>query len=171
MRTTHHVRDSFAHNADHLAHDTPLSAFVAEVVCTSGATPPRTTTSPPRTTTSPPRTATSPPRTATSPPPNGGNCTNRATTRRRHAEARLLMVQNPHHYPGRHAPSLASRSLTGGAGQPGGTPINARKVSPTGPAAQARVGRAQINARKASPTEPVQGHGWPGPRRRLLPIR
>ena len=35
------------------------------------------------------------------------------TTRRRHAEARLLMVQNPHHYPGRHAPSLASRSLTG----------------------------------------------------------
>ena len=106
MRTTHHVRDSFAHNADHLAHDTPLSAFFAEVVCTSGATPPRTATTPPRT-------ATSPPRTATSPPPNGGNCTNRATTRRRHAEARLLMVQNPHHYPGRHAPSLASRSLTG----------------------------------------------------------
>ena len=42
-----------AHNADHLAHDTPLSAFVAEVVCTLGATPPRT---------------------ATSPPPNGRNC-------------------------------------------------------------------------------------------------
>ena len=82
MRTTHHVRDSFAHNADHLAHDTPLSAFVAGVVCTSGATPPRT--------------ATSPPRTATSPPPNGGNCTIRGVTRRRHAVARLLMVQNPH---------------------------------------------------------------------------
>ena len=75
VRTTHHVRDSFAQNADHLAHDTPLSAFFAEVVCTLGATPPRT---------------------ATSPPANGGNCTNRATTRRRHAEGRLLMLQNPH---------------------------------------------------------------------------
>ena len=37
MRTTHHVRDSFAQNADHFAHDTPLSAFFAEVVCTLGA--------------------------------------------------------------------------------------------------------------------------------------
>ena len=82
MRTTHHVRDSFAQNVDHLAHDTPLSAFFAEVVCTLGATPPQT--------------ATLPPRTSTSPPPNGGNCTNRATTRRRHAEAKLLMLQNPH---------------------------------------------------------------------------
>ena len=132
MRTTHHVRDSFAHNADHLAHDTPLSAFVAEVVCTSGATPPRT--------------ATSPPRTATSPPPNGGNCTNRATTRRRHAEARLLMVQNPHHYPWRHAPSLASRSLTG-AGLPGGAPINAGRASPTGPCCTG-AGRADADKRR-----------------------
>ena len=40
------------------------------------------------------------------------------------------MVQNPHHYPWRHAPSLASRSLTG-AGQPGGAPINTGKASPT----------------------------------------
>ena len=62
-------------------------------------------------------------------PPNGGNCIIRGATRRRHAGRMLLMVQNPHHYPGRHAPSLASRSLTG-AGQPGGTPINARKASP-----------------------------------------
>ena len=82
MRTTHHVRDSFAQNVDHLAHDTPLSAFFAEVVCTLGATPPRTSTSPPQT--------------ATSPPPNGGNCTIRGATRRRHAVVRLLMVQNPH---------------------------------------------------------------------------
>ena len=72
------------------------------------------------------------------------------TTRRRHADRMLLMLQNPHHYPWRHAPSLASRSLTG-AGQPGGTPINARKASPTWPAAQAQVGRAPINAGKASP--------------------
>ena len=41
------------------------------------------------------------PRTATSPPPNGGNCTIRGATRRRHAVARLLMLQNPHHYPNR----------------------------------------------------------------------
>ena len=35
-----------------------------------------------------------------------GNCTIRGATRRRHAEGRLLMLQNPHHYPRRHAPSL-----------------------------------------------------------------
>ena len=29
------------HNADHLAHDTPLSAFVTEVVCDVGAAPRR----------------------------------------------------------------------------------------------------------------------------------
>ena len=31
-------------------------------------------------------------------PSNGGNCTIRSATRRRHAEGRLLMLQNPHHY-------------------------------------------------------------------------
>ena len=51
--------------------------------------------SPSQTATSPPRTTTSPPRTTTSPPANGGNCTNRGATRRRHAVARLLMLQNP----------------------------------------------------------------------------
>ena len=172
MRTTHHVRDSFAQNADHLAHDTPLLAYFAEVVCTLGATPPRTSTSPPRTSTSPPpnggnctirgatrrrhaearllmvqnphsqrcdalrkgqRARASPGATCfpTTPPPNGGNCSIRGATRRRHAVARLLMVQNPHHYPWCHAPSLASRSLTGAA-LPGGAPINAGKASPTG---------------------------------------
>lgn len=78
-----------------------------------------------------------------------GNCSNRATTRRRHAGRMLLMVQNPHHYPWRHAPSLASCSLTS-AGQPGGAPINAER---------------------ASPTEPGQGNGRPAPRRRLWPMR
>ena len=68
------------------------------------------------------------------------------------------MVQNPHHYPRRHAPSLAPCSLTS-AGQPGGAPINACRASPTGPAAQARVGRAPINAGKASPKEPGRGTG------------
>ena len=70
------------------------------------------------------------------------------TTRRRHADRMLLMVQNPHQYPWRHAPTLASRSHPGvmlppwrhapslssrsltGAALPGGTPINARKASP-----------------------------------------
>ena len=46
-------------------------------------------------------------------PPNGGNCTIRGATRRRHADRTLLMVQNPHHYPWCHAPSLVSWSHTG----------------------------------------------------------
>ena len=41
------------------------------------------------------------------------------------------MVQNPHHYPWRHAPSLASCSLTGAA-LPGGAPINAGRASSMG---------------------------------------
>ena len=36
-----------AQNADHLAHNTPFSAFFAEVVCALGTTPARTATSPP----------------------------------------------------------------------------------------------------------------------------
>ena len=52
----------------------PCRSSFIEVVCTVGATPPQT---------------------ATSPPANGGNCTNRGATRRRHAVARLLMLQNP----------------------------------------------------------------------------
>ena len=74
MRTTHHGRHRFAQNADHFAHNSPFSAFFTEVVCTLRTTPPRT---------------------AASLPANGGNCTNRGATRRRHAEGRLLMVQNP----------------------------------------------------------------------------
>ena len=35
-----------------------------------------------------------------------GKCTIRGTTRRRHAEGRLLMLQNPRHYPWCHIPSL-----------------------------------------------------------------
>ena len=87
----HAARHRCVRNAGHLAHSS-LSTIFAEVVCAVDATPPRA--------------ATSPPRTVTSPPPNGGNCTIRGATRRRHAEARLLMVQNPHHYPWRHAPQL-----------------------------------------------------------------
>jgi len=53
------------------------------------------------------------PRGVTSPTPNGGNCTIRGATRRRHADGRLLMLQNPHHYPWRHAPSLVQDRPTG----------------------------------------------------------
>ena len=119
------------------------------------------------------------------PPPNGGNCTNRATTRRRHAGRMLLMVQYPHHYPWRHAPSLVQGSPAGTDKRQKGVTDEAllhrrrysRTVrplglaSPTGPAAQARVGRVPINAGKASPTEPGQGHGRTVPRRRLWPMR
>ena len=47
-------------------------------------------------------------------PSNGGNCTIRGATRRRHAEGRLLMLQNPHHYPWRHAPARVERTRSGG---------------------------------------------------------
>ena len=46
-------------------------------------------------------------------PPNGGNCTIRGATRRRHAEGRFLMLQNPHHYPWCHAPSPVQDRPTG----------------------------------------------------------
>ena len=46
VRATHQVRRRCVHNADHLAHDTPLSAFVTEVVCDLGAALPRGATSP-----------------------------------------------------------------------------------------------------------------------------
>ena len=76
MRTTHHGRHRFAQNADHFAHNSPFSAFFTEVVCTLRTTPPRTA--------------------ASLPANGGGNCTNRGATRRRHAEGRPLMAQNPH---------------------------------------------------------------------------
>ena len=41
VRATHQARRRCVHNADHLAHDTPLSAFVTEVVCDVGGAAPR----------------------------------------------------------------------------------------------------------------------------------
>ena len=69
------------HNAGHLAHDTPLSAFVTEVVCDLGATPSRGATSLPRTVTSLPRTVTSLLRTAASLTASGGSCAARGPVR------------------------------------------------------------------------------------------
>ena len=120
---TREARRRCPQDAGYLAHDGPLSAFIVEVAGDVG-------TSPPRTASSPPRTASSPPRTAISLPANGGICSIRGATRRRHADRMLLMVQNPHRHPWRHAPSLASFSLTG-AGLPGGAPTNAGGASPT----------------------------------------
>ena len=52
-------------------------------------------------------------------PPRGGNCTNRDATRRRHAVAMLLMVQNPHLLGGfRGAPRGSRRAPRGGCRVP-----------------------------------------------------
>ena len=69
------------HNAGHLAHEAPLSAFVIEVVCDLGATPSRGATSLPRTVTSLPRTVTSLLRTAASLTASGGSCAARGPVR------------------------------------------------------------------------------------------
>ena len=47
MRATRYDRYRRAQNADHFAHNSPFSAFFAEVVCTLGMTSPRTAISPP----------------------------------------------------------------------------------------------------------------------------
>ena len=63
-----------AQNADHLAHNTPFSAFFTKVVCDLGATPPQV---------------------AASPSPIGGIALHEPPTRRRHAARRLRVVQTP----------------------------------------------------------------------------
>ena len=76
VRATHYARHRCAQNTDHLAHDSPFSAFFTEVVCILGAAPPQA---------------------ATSQPQNGGGMTpSKAPTRRRHAARGLRMAQNPH---------------------------------------------------------------------------
>ena len=47
MRATRYDRYRCAQIADHFAHNSPFSAFFAEVVCTLGMTPPRAVISPP----------------------------------------------------------------------------------------------------------------------------
>ena len=95
----------------------PLLAFFAEGVCDAGASPPRT---------------------ATSPPPNGGNCTIRGATRRRHAVARLLMLQNP--------PPLPEQSQVAApkSARPGGSSM----VAPG-------IGRAAPMSARARPRRPL----------------
>ena len=78
-----------AQNADHLAHNTPFSAFFTKVVCDLGATPPQV---------------------AASPSPIGGIALHEPPTRRRHAARRLRVVQTP---------TTAGVEGTGGAGGQG----------------------------------------------------
>ena len=125
-----------------------------------------------------PRTVTSPPRTVTSQPANGGNCSIRGATRRRHAEARLLMVQNAHHCPWCHAPQLLQDC-------PARRWLNALARHLQSKAIQAR-GRAQIRTIKGSSgrvevfqmdgvgisiierPRPLHNHDTPNPAQHLL---
>ena len=100
MRTTDPARRRCAQNADHLALNSPFSAFFTEVVCTLSAAPPRT---------------------ATSLPQNGGNDIIRAATRRRHAASQLLMLHPPAGQIGNqrraYSPRLVPNCGAGGRGQ------------------------------------------------------
>ena len=77
MRAARHDRHHCAQNVDHLAHNSPFSAYFDEVVCTLGTTPPHV---------------------GSSPPPNGGIALHEGPTRRRHTLGRLRVVQNPHRH-------------------------------------------------------------------------
>ena len=115
----------------------------------------------------------SPPRGVTSPPANGGNCTIRGATRRRHAEGRLLMLQNPPLPPV--SCSLTGAGLTGGRRQ---TAVGSRRRGPAARAREgwtrvglARVGRGSTNAGRASPAMTRGSYRRTAPRRGLLPMR
>ena len=92
VRATHQVRRRCAHNAGHLAHDSPLSTCFIEVVCDLGGAAPRRDLTDSKLwgiALHGDRCVTCLP---VASPSNGGNCTIRGATRRRHAEGRLLMV-------------------------------------------------------------------------------
>ena len=95
---------SCAQNADHLAHNTPFSAFFTKVVCDLGATPPQV---------------------AASPSPIRGIARHEPPTRRRHAARRCRVVQNPHdrrcggHRRIRRVAGLAAVPVGGGGAWPG----------------------------------------------------
>ena len=75
VRAAHRARHCCAQNADHLARNSPFSAFFAEVVCTLSTLPPQT---------------------VISPSPNGGNGVIRTTICRRRTASQPLMLQNSH---------------------------------------------------------------------------
>ena len=105
----HTTRDTTAPKMQTTSPTTPrFSAFLAEVVCTLGTTPPHV---------------------AASPPPKGGDGVIRTTTRRRHADSQPLMLQNPHRnrHGGRRRDLPPCRGRWRGlAGQRADAPIEAR---------------------------------------------
>lgn len=148
-----------AQNADHFAHNSPFSAFFTKVVCVLGAAPPQVAASLPSIGGITPSKPQLEQLAAQITPSIGGNCTIRGTTRRRHAVAVRLMVQNPHQCrrierslrAGRHprAPTTAQANETlttcphtgQGTSQPS-TPAQAlteKSASPVGYRASVRV--------------------------------
>ena len=100
-------------------------------------------------------------------PPNGGNCTIRGATRRRHAEGRLLMLQNPHHYPRRHAPARVERTRSGGILPMGRIPSEAlrrKHASTMTDDASARHGQPHRRRDRASTTDTSPDDAGTGPR-------
>ena len=80
------------------------------------------------------------------PPANGGNCTIRGATRRRHAEERLLMVQNP-----QIAPASGTAESGGAASVPGGRPWPGLKATRRS-ANATRTGRPRCNLTSSGAT-------------------
>ena len=100
-------------------------------------------------------------------PSNGGNCTIRGATRRRHAEGRLLMLQNPHHYPRRHAPARVERTRSGGILPMGRIPSEAlrrKHASTMTDDASARHGQPHRRRDRASATDTSPDDAGTGPR-------
>ena len=120
-----------AQNADHLAHNTPFSAFFTKVVCDLGATPPQV---------------------AASPSPIRGIARHEPPTRRRHAARRCRVVQNPHdrrcggHRRIRRVAGLAAVPVGGGWAWPGFKATRRAKL-----AARTARGRAAAHGRTKQP--------------------
>ena len=133
-----------AQNADHLAHNTPFSAFFTKVVCNLGATPPQV---------------------AASPSPIGGIALHEPPTRRRHAARRLRVVQTPTtagvegtggaggHGRLRDA-GLAAAPVGGGRAWPDNEPTRRAKL-----AARTTRGRAAVHGRTKQPGPEQQREG------------
>ena len=96
-----------------------------------------------------------------------GNCTIRGATRRRHAEGRLLMLQNPHHYPWRHAPARVERTRSGGILPMGRIPSEAlrrKHASTMTDDASARHRQPHRRREHASATDTSPDDAGTGPR-------
>ena len=134
-----------AQNADHLAHNTPFSAFFTKVVCDLGATPPQV---------------------AASPSPIRGIARHEPPTRRRHAARRCRVVQNPHdrrcggHRRIRRVAGLAAVPVGGGWAWPGFKATRRAKL-----AARTARGRAAAHGHIKQPG-PAGHTGQPCPARR-----